>query len=226
MKRVFGIIVLLMLALLLGACGNSAAPGNEVDASKVSGNIGAAHAGSTVRLTFYEWDAEPGAEEQLTVEAEVTQSGDFSLELPDPLQEKFLLPLPDDAGASSCGSGLNARISGTEEFELFRAGETNAYAHVRFGSEPVVTATSMSSSGIMFIYSDRALKVELDCTDVDPIENRTFKESVDATLKAGWNRLALTAEESIAEDGHETFSMSARTAGKDPAGFSWQVSEY
>jgi hypothetical protein len=223
MNRAFGIIVLLALALLLGACGEPAASGNEADASKVSGNIGAAHAGSIVRLTFFDPAAEAGAGVPLSVEAEVTQSGNFSLDLPDPVAEKFLSPLPDNADAGFCESGLNARMTGTEAFELVRAGETDAFAHVWFGSEPVETGNSFSASGIAFMYSDRALKVEATCTDTG---HRTITESVDATLKAGWNRLVFTAEESIAEDGHETSSLIIRTVGKEPAEFSWQVAEH
>jgi hypothetical protein len=117
-------------------------------------------------------------------------------------------------------------MSGTEAFELVRSGETNAFADVWFGSEPVLTATSMSSSGLMFMYSDRALEVEVSCTDVNLTGNRTFKESVDATFEAGWNRLVFTAEESVAEDGHVTISLNMTTAGKEPAGFSWQIQEY
>lgn len=225
MNRAYGVIVVLTLALLLGACGKPAAPGNEADSSKVTGNVGTAHAGSSIRLTFFEWDAEPGAGEQLIVEAEVTESGNFSLELPDPLADKFLSPLPDDPQADYCEAGLHVRMSGAETFELVHAGETAAFADVWFGSEPVVKEKSVNVSGVVFLYSDRALEVDVSCTDTDLIGNVTFTETMDATLKAGWNRLVFTAEESEA-DGHVTFSMNLRTVGKDPAGFSWQITEY
>lgn len=213
MQRINWFIGVILMAILLAACGGVAPPLDPV--RTISGTVQNWDEG-TATVQPVTTDEEDNITGRLDTTGTINPNGDFSLTLPATVEGNLL------ESTTFCEGEFTGTVTPPNWQEMFanlfvfQDDEATGFLLLT-NSEDVFFEPQVGDMAVFRLYVDRAVSIQGECVDEEGATD------FDVTLREGWNLVVFE----VTEGGEDTpFRGSARSAAAEPAGLVWHYIDF